>query len=243
MAIGTERYATERYTQNDVTTRDDPRTDNHRASTPPMHSVHQMESGSFAESLAGAAGVVLAILGIIGLLPTVLGAISAIAVGIGLFLGGGVIAARSKQLDVGLSNQNERRQILGGLGMEALAGASGAVLGLLSLLGIAPVTLLSVSAIVLGGALLMASAATARLESALGRMAESGDRHKTAHEAVYVASGSDFLVGAGAVILGILALAGHAPITLALVAMLSVGAAGMLSGSTFAARVFTMFGA
>jgi len=202
-----------------------------------------MESGSFAESLAGAAGVVLAILGIIGLLPTVLGAISAIAVGIGLFLGGGVIAARSKQLDIGLRGQNERRQILGGLGVEALAGASGAVLGLLSLLGIAPVTLLAVSAIVLGGALLMASAATARLESAIGRTMGPAQSNETAHEAIYVASGSDFLVGAGAVILGILALAGHAPITLVLVAMLSVGAAGMLSGSTFAARVFTMFGA
>ncbi len=243
MAIGTERYATERYTQEDVTTRNDPRTDRRESTTTPMHSVHQMESGSFAESLAGAAGVVLAILGIIGLLPTVLGAIAAIAVGVGLFLGGGVIAARSKQLDVGMQSANARRQILGGLGMEAFAGASGAVLGLLSLLGIAPVTLLSVSAIVLGGALLMASAATARLESAIGDVMTPSKNSERAHEAVYVASGSDFLIGAGAVVLGILALAGHAPITLALVAMLSIGAAGMLSGSTFAARVFTMFGA
>ncbi len=239
MAIGTERYTNERYTDEEDTVK---RT-KHRGPTQPIESVHQLETGSFAESLAGAGGVVLAILGIIGVLPMALASIAAIAVGVGLFLGGGVIAARSRQLGVGRSSAEERRQILGGLGMEAFAGASGAVLGLLALLGIDPLTLLGVSAIVLGGALLMASAATARLESAIDKTMEFNRDHAAVHEAVYVASGSDFLIGAGAVVLGILALAGHAPLTLALVAMLSVGAAGMLSGSTLAARVFTLFGA
>lgn len=241
MAIGTERYLRE-----DVIVAPDERKRSPRADMPDTpgaatRTIHEMEGGSFGESLAGAAGVVLAVLGIIGLLPTVLGAVSAIAVGLGLFLGGGVIAARLNRLWIGFEGEGARRQTLGGLGMEALAGLAGAVLGLLSLLGLAPITLLSVSALVLGAALLMESGATARLELALGRAA----RHtqERTHEAVYVASGSDFIVGAGAVVLGILALAGNAPVTLSLIALLSVGAAGMLRGSTLAARMFELFGA
>ncbi len=238
MAIGTEPYTeSQRYAQQEDMSA---RTNRQASQTATMRTVHEVESGTLAESLAGAGGVILAILGIIGLLPTILGAIAAISVGMGLFFGGGTIAARAKQLNLQLQRQGIQRQVLGGLGMEAFAGASGAVLGLLALLGISPVTLLSVSAIVLGGALLMASASTAQLERAFDRM--EIDEHERTHEAVYVASGSDVMIGAGAIVLGILALAGHAPVMLALVAMLAVGAAGMLSGSAFAARVFTLFG-
>lgn len=200
-----------------------------------VETVHEVESGSLAESIAAAGGVALAILGIIGVLPVVLGSIATIAVGVALFLGGGAIASRSLKV----AHSGVRRQIVGGLGMEALAGLSGAVLGLLALLGISPLALLSVAAIVLGSALIMASAATTRLESALARIeAEPG----SSHEAVYVASGSDLLVGAGAVVLGILALTGHDPLMLSLIAVLGIGAAGMLSGSTMAARFFALFG-
>ncbi len=204
--------------------------------------VHELEGGSFAETIAGAGGVTLAILAIIGVLPMVLGSIAVIAVGVGLFLGGGSIAARSAQLEKGPGGKQARRQIMAGLGMEALAGASGAVLGLLALLGISSLTLMGVAAIVLGGALLLASAATARLETDLSRMTSSEAPHQTSHEAVSLAAGSDFLVGAGAIVLGILSLTGWAPLTLALVAMLGVGAAGMLNGSALAVRFFAMFG-
>jgi len=203
--------------------------------------VNQMESGSFAESIAGAGGLVLAILGIVGVLPVVLGSIAAMSVGVGLFIGSGTIAARSRQLDRVVAGRAERAELLGGLGMEALAGLGGAVLGLLALLGAAPVTLLAVAAIVLGGALLMASGATSRLEASLRRL--DRNREASAHEAVFASSGNDFLVGAAAVVLGILALSGFAPLTLSLVAMLSVGTATMMSGSTLAARIFALFGA
>lgn len=42
--------------------------------------------------------------------------------------------------------------------------------------------------------------------------------------------------------LGILALTGHAPVTLTVVAMLSVGAAILVSGSVLASRLFGVFG-
>jgi hypothetical protein len=203
--------------------------------------LHELEGGSFAETIAGAGAVTLAILAIIGVLPVVLGAIATMAVGVGLFMSGGSIATRSSQLEGGPRGVHARRQIMAGLGMEALAGLSGAVLGLLALLGISSLTLMGVAAIVLGGALLMASAATARLESDLYRSAP-GEPHQTSHEAVNLATGSDFLVGVGAIVLGILSLTGWAPLTLALVAMLGVGAAGMLNGSALATRFFAMFG-
>jgi hypothetical protein len=44
------------------------------------------------------------------------------------------------------------------------------------------------------------------------------------------------------VVLGILALTGHAPLTLTLVAMLSVGAAILVGGTVLASRLFGVFG-
>jgi hypothetical protein len=142
---------------------------------------------------------------------------------------------------LGTGPETARREIVGGMGMEAMAGIAGAVLGVLALLGIKPLTLLSVAATVLGAALLTASGALARLES-LTRWADVSAAERASHDTVYVASGADVIVGAGAVVLGILALTGHDPMTLSLIAMLSVGAAVLLSGSSPAARIFSVFG-
>jgi hypothetical protein len=94
---------------------------------------------------------------------------------------------------------------------------------------------------VLGAALLMASGALSRLES-MTRWADVSAAERESHDTVYVASGADVIIGAGAVVLGILALTGHDPMTLSLIAMLSIGAAVLLSGSSLAARVFSLFG-
>jgi len=102
------------------------------------------------------------------------------------------------------------------------------------------VTLLAVSAIAVGAGLLMASGSMARLESLIrwefGRNAES-----RANEMIYASAGSEVIVGVGAIVLGILALVGFDPVTLTLVAILSIGASLLLSGSSVAGRFFTMF--
>jgi hypothetical protein len=202
-------------------------------------SLREVETGTLSETLSGAGALALAILALIGVIPSVLGPVAAIAAGVALVTGGGSIAARALTLVGSRSRYDVRRQIVGGLGMEAVTGAGGAVLGLLALLGISPVTLLPVAGIVLGTSLLMASGALTRLE---GLLNETNTGHETSHRTLYVATGSDFLVGIGAIVLGILALAGYSPVTLSLVALLSIGAAVLMSGSTLTVRFLALFG-
>ena len=96
------------------------------------------------------------------------------------------------------------------------------------------------SVLVFGGALLMASIATARLNDLRMRTAaiQPEHAHELSREAVYAASGSDVLIGAAAVVLGILALSGFSSLTLTLVGLLCIGASIMLSGLSVAGRMF-----
>jgi hypothetical protein len=59
-----------------------------------------------------------------------------------------------------------------------------------------------------------------------------------ARDALYAASGSEALIGAGAIVLGILSLSGIAPLALVLVALLAIGASILLAGSSVAGRMF-----
>lgn len=203
--------------------------------------VREIQGGSTTEAIGGAGAVVLAILGLIGVLPMVMTSVSAIAAGVALFIIGGVLARRYSRAIMAGGSGRTQRDVMGGMGMEALAGLAGLVLGVLALLGVSPMLLLSTAAIVLGAALLMASGAMARLENVMRWESYDAGGSK-AHDAVYAATGSEVIVGVGAVVLGILALTGHDPLTLVLIALLSIGASVLLSGSSLAARFFGQFG-
>jgi hypothetical protein len=133
---------------------------------------------------------------------------------------------------------------------EAVGGAAAVVLAILGLLGLLPLTFNAIAAIALGVALLLGGAALARRYSRLvpaagggmARLARSARWLRGEGDSVYAASGWEALVGIGAVVLGILALTGHAPLTLTLVAMLSVGAAILIGGTVLASRLFGVFG-
>ena len=200
----------------------------------------EIEGGSTTEAIGGAAAIVLAILGLLGVLPTVLASIASIAIGVGLIVAGGAIAARYERVLSGPETATAHREIAGGMGMEAFAGVAALVLGILALLGLSPLTLLAISAIAAGAGLLMASGSMARLES-LVRWETAHDMESKMRDTVYAASGSEVLIGVGAIVLGILALTGHDPLTLVLVALLSIGASLLMSGSTIAGRFFSMF--
>lgn len=200
-----------------------------------------IESGATGEAIAGAGAVVLAILGLIGLLPRTLDSIATIAAGAGLLLAGGAIAGRFSRLKASIEAARPQQEVTGSLGMEGLAGVAGIVLGILSLLGIGTLSLLSVSAIVLGAGLIMAGGARSRLESLSHRHGLTAES-RAMEDVVYVSSGSDVLIGIGTIVLGILALSGIAPLTLTLISMLAIGAAILLGGSTIAARAFSHFG-
>ncbi|HEX5181191.1 MAG TPA: hypothetical protein VFW04_17805 [Gemmatimonadaceae bacterium] len=199
--------------------------------------VHEAESAAATESITGAIAVVLAILGLIGVLSGVFAAVSTIAVGVALAVAGSALATHYGKTLRTNDLVYERHEGERGMRMEALAAVAGVVLGILALIGVSALTLLPVAAIVLGGALLMVGGSAARVESLMRSEVVSGSRGMLEH-APYVATGSDLLVGVGAVVLGILGLSGHNPQTLTLIAMLGIGAAVLLNGSTIAARLF-----
>jgi hypothetical protein len=100
---------------------------------------------------------------------------------------------------------------------------------------VVPFVLLSVAAIVLGGSILLGAPA----QPDLARVAPDVDRRigRITYEAVEGTSGAMGLVGAGAIMLGILALIGVGPaFILVMVAMLAIGGAVFLSGSALTAQ-------
>jgi hypothetical protein len=127
-------------------------------------SAEVVAGGSMVEAIAGVAAVVLAILGLAGLLPVYLLAIAAIAVGVALLFEGGAIAVRySRLLTETVGSRLSSAELDGGMGVEVLGGIAGIVLGILALLGLVPLTLTAVAAIVFGGTLLLSSGTAARL--------------------------------------------------------------------------------
>lgn len=203
--------------------------------------IEEVVGGSITEGLGGAGAIVLAILGLIGILPVPLASIAVIALGLSLLVGGGTLTAQYSRL-LTRTEPGYGAQVIGsGMTMEALCGLAGAVLGILALLHFRAETLLGAAVVVYGGALLLASMATARLvEMHVRATSELPSEHQWSRDAVYATSGSDVLIGSAAVVLGILALSGFTPITLTLVALLCIGASVLLSGLSIAGRMFTM---
>lgn len=195
------------------------------------------EASTSTEAFLGAAAVVLGILGLIGLASTILDAIAAIAIGVGLLMVGRFVTGHTTTVNTETHETHQAWQaVKSSSAMASVAGLSGIVLGILALIGIAPGALIAISAIVLGAGLIMAGGARTGVER-MHDVSVAGE-HRTVRDVIYAASGADVIVGAGAMVLGILALIGIAPITLTLIAMLAMGAVVMLSGSAFAARTF-----
>jgi hypothetical protein len=200
-------------------------------------------AGATTEAIGAAAAIVLAIIGLAGLLTDPVMAVATIVLGAAVLMDAAGVSARYKRivgaLSAGEDSRVARAEIGGGISAGTIGGITGVVLGILALLGIAPTSLCSVALIVLGGALLFGSAEKKRLASLhTSRFALSDRTRHAIDEAIEAAAGGDLMVGIGAVVLGILALLGLAPATLVLVGYLGVGAALLLSGSAFGARMF-----
>lgn len=199
-------------------------------------------SAGVVEGLGGAGAIVLSILALLGVLPRELAAVAAIGIGGGLLVGGGTIAARYSRFLARTQVDHAGEVIAGGMVMESVCGVTCIVLGILSLLGMAPLILLPAAAIIFGAALLMASGAMARMNSLpIREPIETRDSHEMTRNLLYAASGSEVLVGIGAITLGILAITGFSPLTLVLVAFLSCGASILFSGTSMAGRMFGLF--
>lgn len=201
-------------------------------------------AGATTEAIGAAAAIVLAIIALAGILQIPLMAITTIVVGGALLMDAASVGARYNRLMRASWTGEERvarAELGGGISAGSLAGIAGIVLGILALLGLNPITLCAVALIVFGAGLLFGSAAKGRLASlSTSHYGLSERTGRLIDETISLTAGGEVFVGIGAVVLGILALLGLDPVTLVLVGYLGVGAAVLLSGSAFGARMFGM---
>ncbi|MFS8071619.1 MAG: hypothetical protein ACMG6S_35060, partial [Byssovorax sp.] len=118
-------------------------------------------------------------------------------------------------------------------------GATGIVLGILALVGVAPHILIPVALLAFGGAMLVGTGATADL-GALRGPAGSSRLERGARDLTVAASGTQMLIGITTIVLGILALIGVDPLTLSLVGLLAAGASILFSGSAVSSRMLSI---
>jgi hypothetical protein len=194
--------------------------------------------GSLTEAIAGLAAAALAILGLTGVLPGYFAAIAVIAVGVALLAQGGAVAARWARIMAEAPDHDldARGDLSSGITGEILGGATGVVLGILALVGVAPHILIPVALLAFGGAMLVGTGATADL-GALRDLAGASRFDRGARELTVAASGTQMLIGITAIVLGILALIGIDPLTLSLVGLLAAGASILFSGSAVSSRM------
>lgn len=197
---------------------------------------------SLGEAVAAAGALVLAIIGLAGLYPVQLVSIAVIAVSAALALEGVGVTARFRTILAETSGGKlDAWDLGGGLTTEILGGFAGLALGILSLLGVAPYTLIGAATIVLGGAVMLGSVTDVKLNAITVQGAELSETARAvARRAVSAAATAQVLVGGGAIVLGILALLNNYAVVLSLVAMLALGGALLLSGSAVGARFLAL---
>jgi len=196
--------------------------------------------GSFAEAIGGIGAVVLAILGLVGVMPEDMAAIATLAVGVALLLQGIAVATRFSNLfsQTGKSLA-DAAELGGGMGAEFLGGAAGGILGVLAILNIAPTTLMSIAIIVFGASLLLSSITTYRVDSLSSKLGQTTLSAGQTLAALAV-SGIQVLAGIAGIALGIIALVGVSTMILILVGLLCVGGSVLISGTALSGTVATV---
>ncbi len=205
-------------------------------------SMEVVTSGSMIEAAGGFAAIILAILSFATVVPVYLVPVATIVLGVALLFEGGAVATRYWRLPLEIATGRwASTELAIGMFAEFLAGVSGVVLGILALLGFAPIALLSAAVLVFGVALLLGSGLTSRLNHLEyeGRE-ESRQTERFSWPARFVsrvATGFQFLIGLGAMLLAILALVGIASTVLIMTSVLIVGLAAFLSGTAISSRI------
>jgi len=196
--------------------------------------------GSFAEAIGGIGAVVLAILGLVGVMPEDMAAIATLAVGVALLLQGIAVATRFSNLfsQTGKSLA-DAAELGGGMRAEFLGGAAGGILGVLAILNIAPTTLMSIAIIVFGASLLLSSITTYRVDSLSSKLGQTTLSAGQTLAALAV-SGIQVLAGIAGIALGIIALVGVSTMILILVGLLCVGGSVLISGTALSGTVATV---
>lgn len=195
--------------------------------------------GGLIDAIGGVATVVLAIVGLAGTRPDIMVAIATIVFGVALLIEGGAILSDYSRIMFPPEGGAGSIEQFGASSLSSvfLAGAAGIVLGVLALLGIQAHILSAAAAVVFGCALMLSANSVRNLQMLKRANVAAGQTETSGGEilAQEMASGTvgmQTLVGVSAIVLGVLALAGNNPAVLTLVALLILGAALIMTGST-----------
>jgi len=170
-----------------------------------------MTGSAVLEGIGGIAVIALAIVGLAGVFSASMAAIATIVLGAAVLFEGGAFAATHTSERGDLYSETRIEQS-GGVGAEFLGATAGIILGILALLGAAPMVLISVAVLVFGATFAC---------SALTSVASS-------YRGVY---------GLAGFVLGLLAVCGLGSITLVLVALLCLGSSTLFGGARTGAAV------
>ena len=181
---------------------------------------------SLTEGVGAVATIILAILGLAGIFTNIVASAATIVVGAVILTDGLLLSAEANRLNSQSRLALRASGIGGGVTAGFFGGLAAIVLGILSFFRMAPEPLLAVALLVVGAAMLLGGGAISRLNWLLTDQPASSETAGM----VITGSGSMF-VGLAAVVLGILAVIGLAPMTLILVGLLSLGAAALFNGS------------
>lgn len=219
--------------------------------------IFEMEAGGSAVEAVGGLGViVLSILGLAGVSPIFLASSAGVVFGIALLAQGATVGSEYSALLSKVTGGGLGEIELGvGMTVEFVAGGAAVVLGVLALVGIAPVILLPALVIAAGTSLILTTGKVQRLNTLKMEASGAPDiAQRVAGHAVAGVIGAQFLAGLAAIVLGILALVAMpqamagatatsgASMALTLVGLLVIGCSITMSGGALAGRMMQMFG-
>lgn len=192
-------------------------------------------------TLAGLIAIVLVILAFFGVARSTMAALTTIVLGIGLLSQGMALSKRRNELraDLLAAGETKAAESVGtGMTVEIIAGTIGIILGVIALFSGAVHSLVSLSVIAFGVALITGGPLTTRLDDVnIAHAREEGVPLESSRKVVRTASGIEVLLGIVAVVLGILALIAFSPgMTVPLIGLLLVGAAVAFSQGILAKR-------
>lgn len=191
--------------------------------------------GVAVEVLAAVGALVLAIIGLGGLFPVDLAGVAAIAAGTALLFEGLSVGA---QLHPQSPVVMTKEPIVGEIGVEALAGLSGIVLGIIALAGAATFVLLPIAAMVLGAGMLFAVHPLTEVTHATEYYEGLDTRTQVMHGTGAGISGVHAFAGVAAIVLGIIGLVMQSSIvTYSLVSFLIIGGTVLLGSAAVGGKL------
>jgi hypothetical protein len=198
-----------------------------------------------SESIAAVAVIVLAVLGLVNVVPETMVAIATIVVGAAILLQGAqTVSEYSRLIAAGSGALAISSTLSGGVTLEFLSGGIGIVLGILALFSHTP-TLAPAALIVFGATMLLNGAIVARGPSkpmaAAGTSPQTQAAEVIATQMATVTSGAQIMIGIAAIVLGILALVPIHATILTLVGLLAVGAGLLMAAVSTDGMVTSVF--